>query len=66
MFSLMLVAALARLAASPLAGEPDSFGVSARAEAEIPAQYLGLYQQAAQRYGLDWAILAGIGKVGCD
>jgi Transglycosylase SLT domain len=28
--------------------------------------YLRYYQQAAQRYGLDWQILAGIGKVECD
>ncbi len=40
--------------------------VSARARAEIPPQYLRLYLQAAARYGLDWAILAGIGKVECD
>jgi hypothetical protein len=64
-FSLMLVATLARLVAAPLGGGSDGF-VSARAEAEIPAQYLSLYRQAAQRYGLDWAILAGIGKVECN
>lgn len=36
------------------------------ARGEIPGPYLHLYVQAAQRYGLDWAILAGIGKVECD
>jgi transglycosylase-like protein with SLT domain len=41
-------------------------GVSVLARSEIPPQYLRLYEQAAQRYGLDWAILAGIGKVECD
>ncbi len=41
-------------------------GASALARSEIPPQYLRLYEQAAQRYGLDWAILAGIGKVECD
>jgi hypothetical protein len=41
-------------------------GVSAVAQAEIPAEYLRLYRQAAARYGLDWSILAGIGKVECD
>ena len=41
-------------------------GVSAYAESEIPPAYLRLYRQAAQRYGVDWAILAGIGKVECD
>ena len=35
---------------------------SALARGEIPALYLRLYMQAAQRYGLDWAILAGIGR----
>jgi hypothetical protein len=42
------------------------YGVSAQARAEIPPEYLHLYLQAAARYGLDWAILAGIGKVECD
>jgi hypothetical protein len=41
-------------------------GVSALATREIPAPYLRLYEQAAARYGLDWAVLAGIGKVECD
>jgi hypothetical protein len=41
-------------------------GVSALARREIPPLYLRLYEQAARRYGLDWAILAGIGKVECD
>jgi hypothetical protein len=43
-------------------GEP----ISALALREIPAEYLDLYEAAARRYGLDWAILAGIGKVECD
>jgi hypothetical protein len=49
-------------AATSGAGE----GASALALREIPSLYLRLYRQAAQRYGLDWAILAGIGKVECD
>jgi hypothetical protein len=44
----------------------DGASPSALASQEIPAQYLRLYMQAAQRYGLDWAVLAGIGKVECD
>ncbi len=39
---------------------------SALARREIPARYLQLYAQAAGRYGLDWAVLAGVGKVECD
>jgi hypothetical protein len=65
MFSLMAVVALAGLSAAPPPGA-SGYGVSARAIAEIPPRYLNLYRQAAVRYGLDWAILAGIGKVECD
>jgi hypothetical protein len=39
---------------------------SALAKKEIPPEYLSDYEQAGQRYHLDWAILAGIGKVECD
>ncbi|MHB8240870.1 MAG: lytic transglycosylase domain-containing protein [Solirubrobacteraceae bacterium] len=44
----------------------QSDGVSALAAREIPPAYLALYRGAATRYGLDWAILAGIGRVECD
>jgi hypothetical protein len=67
----VLVAALATLgggsvgaAESPSEAQSDS--PSALAEREIPPTYLRLYEQAAVRYGLDWEILAGIGKVECD
>jgi Transglycosylase SLT domain len=36
---------------------------SATALGDIPANYLAFYRQAGERYSLDWAILAGIGKV---
>jgi hypothetical protein len=39
---------------------------SALALREISPDYLRLYRAAGARYGLDWAILAGIGKVECD
>lgn len=39
---------------------------SALARAQIPPVYLALYEAAAARFGLDWAILAGIGRVECD
>ncbi len=66
LFALMLIASLLGAGAVSLGSAPDSFGVSALAESEIPPLYLSLYEQAARRYGLDWAILAGIGKVECD
>jgi hypothetical protein len=65
-FALMVVAALAGAGIAPAGGAGGGFGVSARARADIPPRYLALYQSAAQRFGLDWAILAGIGKVECD
>ena len=46
--------------------ESQSSTPSALALREIPRPYLSLYQQAAQRYGLDWAVIAAIGKVECD
>jgi hypothetical protein len=55
-----LVSDAGELSAGP--AEPPS----ALAIREVPPRYLSLYEQAAQRYGLDWAILAGIGKVECD
>src|SRR5215211_7507925 len=41
-------------------------GASQLALADIPADYLAAYQTAAERYGIDWAILAAIGKIECD
>jgi cell wall-associated NlpC family hydrolase len=32
----------------------------------IPAEYLQLFQAAGARYGVPWAVLAGIAKVECD
>jgi hypothetical protein len=42
------------------------YGASAPAVREIPPTYLHLYRLAAARYGLNWTILAGIGKVECN
>jgi Transglycosylase SLT domain len=67
--ALVLVATLGGGSLSAIgtdSSETPEDGVSALAQREIPAEYLTLYQQAAQRYGLDWAILAAIGKVECD
>ncbi len=63
-------AALLSIAGAAPAGvagaEAGSEVPSALALREIPATYLRLYEQAGARYGLDWAILAGIGEVECD
>jgi hypothetical protein len=39
---------------------------SATALTDIPRDALAAYQQAAEAWGIDWAILAAIGKVECD
>src|SRR5262245_15960151 len=43
-----------------------TFAPSSVAIGDIPEDYLVLYQQAATRYGIDWAVLAAIGKLECD
>ncbi len=67
--ALALVAALGGMSLGrdgTQAASAPADGVSGLAAREIPPAYLRLYQAAAQRYGLDWAILAGIGRVECD
>jgi hypothetical protein len=46
--------------------DPNLLRPGAGALADIPAEYMVLYQEAATAQGIDWAILAGIGKVECD
>lgn len=54
------------LAMSGVGEEGGGASPSALARGEIPARFLQLYEEAAARYGIDWAVLAGIGKVECD
>ena len=65
----VLVLALAHAALDPFDGSTppsDEPAPSALARADIPTLYLELYMRAASRFGLDWTILAGIGRVECD
>ena len=39
---------------------------SEEAVADIPKEYLALYQSAAEEQGLDWAVLAAVGKIESD
>jgi hypothetical protein len=65
-----LLIAVAALSGASIDGAVEQVATgpqpSELARSGIPARYLHLYEEAAQRYGLDWAILAGIGKVECD
>src|SRR5438552_3924599 len=53
------------LAVTGSASAPSS-AASSVAIADIPSGYLALYQRAAGLYGVDWTILAAIGKIECD
>jgi hypothetical protein len=72
--TLILVFAVVRGAEHVATGSSDvavggrsvTVAPSAQARADIPPLYLALYMQAAARFGLDWAVLAGIGRVECD
>jgi hypothetical protein len=63
---LTLAAVLGIALAPPSSAGREADGVSALAQREIPPLYLRLYRQAGMHYDLDWAILAGIGKVECN
>jgi cell wall-associated NlpC family hydrolase len=71
-FSLTLAASFLLLIVTivgAVAGVPGVAGItepSAIALADMPANYLALYQRAAARFGVDWAVLAAIGKIECD
>ena len=67
LFVLSVVPESARHAGGGLASEPVSvYAPSAEALEDIPPLYLSLYRRAAARFGLDWTVLAGIGRVECD
>lgn len=60
------VAALGSSATYSSAAQPVALGAPPGAVADIPPSYLALYRAAAARYGLDWSVLAAVGKVECD
>jgi Transglycosylase SLT domain len=66
MVTLLMGAALTAVGAGHASAGAAGSGASPQALREIPPEYLRSYQQAAQHYGLDWTILAGIGRVECD
>ena len=68
---LLLVAMIAGLggpsaSSSGESATPGGGGGSLLARRDIPPALRLLYEQAARRYSLDWALLAAIGKVECD
>jgi Transglycosylase SLT domain len=67
-YALAILAATAVLLVAPRTAPvaPLDLGVSSVALQDIPPAYLRLYLAAAGRYGIDWSVLAAIGKVECD
>ena len=57
----LLVAGIAAPAAATASADAPLGAVG-----DIPAERVALYVSAARRFGIDWALLAGIGKIECD
>ena len=68
--ALLLLAALAVGSVGALAGGFAAAAAPSAADpaalADIPPAYLALYEQAAARFGLDWEVLAAVGRVETD
>ena len=64
--ALLLLAGVAGLASSSGATQPSAGTDPPAFVKGIPPAYLRLYSDAARVYGIDWSVLAGIGKVECD
>lgn len=62
----LVLAATLVLGAPPPQSTSDVAGPVGSQVADIPADYLALYVAAGERYGLDWAVLAAIGKIETD
>jgi hypothetical protein len=69
LLALLALGAAVILMATGAAPAVPSFAVndpSQTAVAHIPVNYLAFYRRAGDAYGLDWAVLAAIGKVETD
>ncbi len=55
------LAPLASVVASGLAYQPSTLAAQ-----DIPPSYLALFEKWAAQYGIDWTVLAGVGKVETD
>jgi hypothetical protein len=65
--SALLVATVLTLLGARTPAPPfDTYRLSGAALADIPTRYLAIYRRTGDHLGLDWAILAAIGKVETD
>ena len=66
---LLVVAVVGGVAGAARTGGAGGLGGSAPSDVafgDIPADYLVLYQRAGESFGVDWAVIAAIGKMECD
>jgi cell wall-associated NlpC family hydrolase len=64
---ILMLPILAVIAAVGSAVQSDTaYPLSPTATVDIPAGYLVLYQQIGTKAGVDWAVLAAIGKIECN
>jgi hypothetical protein len=66
LLALLVLVAVLQGALDSTSSSSGAFAASPEALVDIPPNRLAVYQQAAADYGIDWAVLAGIGKVECD
>ena len=64
--ALLVVTVLALLGVQAPVPSFEAYGPSREALADIPAAYVAIYRRTGDDQGLDWAILAAIGKVESD
>jgi cell wall-associated NlpC family hydrolase len=65
--ALLVLPILAVIVAVGSAVQPDpAYPPSQSATVDIPANYLALYQRIGTETGIDWAILAAVGKIECN
>jgi cell wall-associated NlpC family hydrolase len=63
---LLLPVLVLAAASSAVGGGSGLAEPTATALADIPPEYVLLYEQAGVAYGVPWPVLAGVGKVECD
>jgi hypothetical protein len=64
--AILVAVVLMAIGARPGTPSFDAYRPSATALADIPARYVEIYRRTGREQGVDWAVLAAIGKVETD
>jgi hypothetical protein len=62
----LLAGVIAAILGNQSCPSPNGSEPTGQAKTDIPADYLRLYQQAGQKFNIDWAFLASIGAQECN